>query len=140
MYSPLIQKVEVLRLEKRLDDELFYLRDAPAEFSTVPFNLEAVSHPPGAPVPVNTTKVKLGPRPWHERWERRNLRGVQDLGLPEKFYEKAKKVAKPWEEYDLMLKYRTSINPQETDEVMDEVAEGFREIERKRRREKLEKS
>jgi large subunit ribosomal protein L19 len=76
--------------------------------------------------------VKLGPRPWHERWERKDLKGVEDLGLPERFYEKAKKVAKPWEEYDLMLKYRNSINPEETDEIMREVAEGFKENERKK--------
>lgn len=61
MYSPLVQKVEVLRLEKRLDDELLYLRDAPPEYSTVPFNLEAVSHPPGAPVPINPLKVGSSP-------------------------------------------------------------------------------
>ena len=57
MYNPVLQKIEVLRLEKRLDEELFYLRDAPPEFSTIPFNTEMISHPPGAPVPVNTTKV-----------------------------------------------------------------------------------
>lgn len=57
MYSPMIQKIEVLRLEKRLDEELFYLRDAPAEYSTVPFDMEVVTLPPNAPVPVNSMKV-----------------------------------------------------------------------------------
>ena len=57
LYSPLVLKIEVLKLEKRLDDELFYLRDAPAEYSTFPFNMEAVTLPPNAPVPVNQIKV-----------------------------------------------------------------------------------
>ena len=57
LYSPLVQKIEVLKLEKRLDDELFYLRDCPAEYSTVPFDIEPVPHPPGAPVPINQIKV-----------------------------------------------------------------------------------
>ena len=60
MYNPTIQKIDVLKLEKRLDDELFYLRDAPQEFSTVPFNFEMIPHPPGAPVPVNTQQVIMG--------------------------------------------------------------------------------
>ena len=59
MYSPVLQKIEVLRLEKRLDDELFYLRDAAPEYSTIPFNIDAVSHPPGAEVPINDTKVEV---------------------------------------------------------------------------------
>ena len=57
MYNPTLQKIEVLKLEKRLDESLFYLRDAPKEFSTVPFDFEAVPHPPGAPVPVDTIQV-----------------------------------------------------------------------------------
>ena len=59
MYNPTIQKIEVLKLEKRLDEELFYLRDAPQEFSTVSFNFEVVPHPPGAPVPVNDLQVLI---------------------------------------------------------------------------------
>ena len=58
MYNPTLQKIEVLKLEKRLDEELYYLRDAPQEFSTVPFTFEAVPHPPGAPIPVNDIKVQ----------------------------------------------------------------------------------
>ncbi len=57
LYSPSIQKIEVLKLEKRLDEELFYLRDAPPQYSTVPFDFEVVPHPPGAPVPINQIKV-----------------------------------------------------------------------------------
>jgi len=44
-----------------------------------------------------------------ERWERQNLKGVEDLNLPQVFYDRAEKVAKPWEKYDLMLQYRQFI-------------------------------
>lgn len=57
LYNPTIIKLEVLKLEKRLDDELFYLRDAPQEYSTVPFDMEPLVLPPGVSVPVNTMKV-----------------------------------------------------------------------------------
>ena len=39
LYDPTIQKIEVLRLERRLDDELLYLRDAPNEYSTFDENI-----------------------------------------------------------------------------------------------------
>ena len=51
-------------------------------------------------------QVQLKPRPWHERWERKNLQGVLDLGLPERFYKRAKELETPWEKYDLMKEYR----------------------------------
>ena len=59
MYSPLLLSVEVIKLEKRLDDQLLYLRDTTPEHSYVPFNMDKVLHPPGAAVPVNTTKVGI---------------------------------------------------------------------------------
>ena len=57
MYCPLIQSIEVLKLEKRLDDEMFYLRDCPPEYSTIPFDMEPVHLPKGSAVPLNTIKV-----------------------------------------------------------------------------------
>lgn len=105
MYDPTIHKVEVLRLEKRLDDELLYLRDALPEYSTFDLNMDAEILPEGTPVPINPIKVKLKPRPWLERWERQNLQGVEDLGLPERFYKRARELEKPWEKYDLMKEY-----------------------------------
>lgn len=57
MYSPLIQSIEVLRLEKRLDEELLYLRDALPQYSTFPLDMEPELLPEGAPVPVNDIKV-----------------------------------------------------------------------------------
>lgn len=105
MYDPSLLKVEVLRLEKRLDDELLYLRDALPEYSTFDPNMEMELLSEGTAVPVNPIKVKLKPRPWYDRWERKNLKGVQDLGLPKRFYDRAKEVATPWEKYDLMKQY-----------------------------------
>lgn len=106
MYDPTIQKIELIKLEKRLDDELLYLRDALPEYSTFDMNMEPEIIPDGTPVPINDIKVKLKPRPWLERWERQNLKGVQDLGLAEKFYKRAEELATPWEKYDLMKQYR----------------------------------
>lgn len=57
MYSPLIQKIEVLRLEKRLDSELLYLRDALPEYCTFPLDMEPEHLSQGSTVPVNPIKV-----------------------------------------------------------------------------------
>lgn len=131
LYNPTIQKMEVIRLEKRLDDELFYLRDALSEYSTFPFDMTPTIHPEGSPVPVNSIKVKLKPRPWHERWERKNLKGVQDLGLPERFYERARELATPWEKYDLMKEYRRLIPEEEQQEIYAEVHQQQMELNKK---------
>ncbi|CAJ0968538.1 unnamed protein product, partial [Ranitomeya imitator] len=42
IYNPLIQEIQVLKLEKRVDDALFYLRDALPEYSTVDVNMKPV--------------------------------------------------------------------------------------------------
>jgi large subunit ribosomal protein L19 len=57
MYCPLIQKIEVLKLEKRVDATLFYLRDALPEYSTFQFHMEPEVRAEGAPVPINAMKV-----------------------------------------------------------------------------------
>ena len=59
MYCPLIQKIEVLRLEKRLDDSLLYLRDAFPEYSTFAFDMEPELRVDNSVVPVNPLKVTL---------------------------------------------------------------------------------
>ncbi|RZC37133.1 39S ribosomal protein L19, mitochondrial, partial [Asbolus verrucosus] len=121
MYDPTIKSIEVLRLEKRLDNELLYLRDALPEYSTFDPNMEMEILPEGAPVPVNEIKVKLKPKPWLERWERKDLKGVQDLGLPQKFYDKAKKLETPWEKFDLMKQYMRTIPEEEQAEIYSEL-------------------
>lgn len=106
MYDPKIEKIEVIRLEKRLDEQLFYLRDAYLEYSTFDVNMEPEIIAEGASVPINEIKVKLKPRPWLERYERQNLKGVQELKLAEKFFKRAAELATPWEKFDLMKEYR----------------------------------
>ncbi|XP_026468218.1 39S ribosomal protein L19, mitochondrial-like [Ctenocephalides felis] len=136
MYDPTIQKIEVLRLEKRLDSKLFYLRDALPEFSTFPLDMEAEILPEGAPVPVNEIKVKLKPRPWLERWERQDLKGIQPLELPEKFFIKAKERSTPWEKYDLMKQYRATIPEEEQNVIYAEVYSELHQLELMRRKQK----
>uniref|UniRef100_T1IY20 Large ribosomal subunit protein bL19m n=1 Tax=Strigamia maritima TaxID=126957 RepID=T1IY20_STRMM len=128
LYNPTIQTIEVLKLEKRLDDDLTYLRDALPEYYTIPFDLEPIPHPKGTPVPLNPIKVKLKPRPWDARYERMDLQGVQDLGLPERFYKRAKQLATPWEKYDLMKQYRTHIHEEDQMEIFSEVDEHHQQM------------
>lgn len=139
LYNPTMHKFEVLKLERRMDDTLYYLRDAPLEYSTVPFNMAPVILPPGAAVPVNKTVVPLNPPPWHERWERRELQGAT-MYINEVRRRKAELRAKPWEKYDIVSQYRNSNNPEETKEVMDEVFTEFKKLERKKRGKKFEDS
>uniref|UniRef100_A0A023GGQ8 Large ribosomal subunit protein bL19m n=1 Tax=Amblyomma triste TaxID=251400 RepID=A0A023GGQ8_AMBTT len=143
LYSPLILKIEVLRLEKRLDEHLRYLRDAPLEYSTFPFDMEPQTHTEGAAVPINTLKVKLKPRPWLERWERQKLKGVQDLELPQRFYDRAAAVETPWERYDLMKQYRQIITEEDQLPIWEQVDQHRSTVEeaqrRQRRRQLLQK-
>jgi len=138
LYSPLLLKIEVLKLEKRLDDELLYLRDAAAEHSTVPFDMEPVTLPPGATVPLNTIKVKLNPMPWDRRWEIMNLKGVEEYELSAKKKERAShpQIHKTWEKHDLMLQYRSSINEKETEEIMSEVFSNVKRLEKEKLKKK----
>lgn len=136
MYDPAIRKIECLRLEKRLDPHLRYLRDAPAEYSTFPFDMEPEYLPEGAPVPVNEIKVKMNPYPWLERWERQELKGITELVLNEVRIRKAKLAEKPWEKYDLMKVYRATIPEEEQHEIFGEVHTKLHELEITRRRQK----
>ncbi|XP_036406311.1 39S ribosomal protein L19, mitochondrial [Megalops cyprinoides] len=111
LYSPRIQQIEVLKLEKRLDDNLMYLRDALPEYSTVDFNMKPVTTSLSGEVPVNALKVKMKPKPWSKRWERPkfNIQGIRfDLCLSPEKMEEAKKWDKPWLEYDMLKEYDTT--------------------------------
>ncbi|XP_056418985.1 39S ribosomal protein L19, mitochondrial [Hyla sarda] len=110
IYNPLIQEIQVLKLEKRVDDKLFYLRDALPEYSTIDINMKPILCL-DPEVPVNQIQVRMKPRPWSKRWEqmKHNIKGINfDYYLLEKHKERAKKSAKPWLEFDMLKEYDTS--------------------------------
>uniref|UniRef100_A0A3Q3FZI5 Large ribosomal subunit protein bL19m n=1 Tax=Labrus bergylta TaxID=56723 RepID=A0A3Q3FZI5_9LABR len=111
LYSPRIQQIEVLKLEKRLDDNLMYLRDAMSEYSTVDPNMKPVPLSPTGEVPVNQLRVRMRPKPWSKRWERPkfNIKGICfELALTPEQMEHAQKWEQPWNEYDMLKEYDTS--------------------------------
>ncbi|XP_053616050.2 large ribosomal subunit protein bL19m-like [Plodia interpunctella] len=79
--------------------------------------------PEGTPVPVNPVQVKLKPRPWLERWERQDLKGIANIEeyLKEKDRVRRELHKKPWEKFDLMLQYRKTIPIEDQNNVWDEV-------------------
>ncbi|KAM3961184.1 mitochondrial ribosomal protein L19 [Aphomia sociella] len=123
LYDPTIHQIQVLRLEKRLDGKLLYLRDALPEYSTFPFDMDPEILPEGTPVPINPVQVQLKPKPWLERWERQELKGVSNIEehLKEKDKVRRELRKKPWEKYDLMLEYRKTIPIEEQNDIWSEV-------------------
>ncbi|KAK9498704.1 hypothetical protein O3M35_003279 [Rhynocoris fuscipes] len=126
LYDPTITKIEVLRLEKRLDDELLYLRDALPEYSTFSFDMEPEFLPEGSPVPLNETQVIMKPRPWVGRWERGGFKGINKEHMMTLISDKMKwqipQHETPWEKYDLMKQYRSTIPEEEQKEIFAEVS------------------
>ncbi|XP_061602605.1 39S ribosomal protein L19, mitochondrial [Cololabis saira] len=111
LYSPRIVTMEVLKLEKRLDDNLMYLRDALPEYSTVDPEMKPILVDPTGDVPLNELKVKMRPKPWSKRWERPkfNIQGIRfDLCMTPRQMEFVQKFAQPWLEYDMLKEYDTS--------------------------------
>ncbi|CAB3363769.1 Hypothetical predicted protein [Cloeon dipterum] len=133
MYDPRLQRVQVLRLEKRLDSELLYLRDADPEFSTFPFDMDAEFLNEGAPVPVNPLKVNLRPPPWYARWERLQPKGAIIPELRGRRKEKSEKwlekFSEPWEKYDLMKQYRKTIPEEEQDSIYSDIYSELHQME-----------
>ncbi|KAF5401451.1 Large subunit ribosomal protein L19 [Paragonimus heterotremus] len=110
LYNPTIQAIDVLLLEKRLDQNLLYLRDAPLQESRVPFDMTPVPHPPNTPVPINTKKVKLLPPPWKFKWFLHGYRGIDDSMfdyLSPKQLDEMKTKLTLVDRYDLMKMYRS---------------------------------
>ncbi|RZF34922.1 hypothetical protein LSTR_LSTR011416 [Laodelphax striatellus] len=134
MYDPTIQKIDVLKLEKRPDRELLYLRDALPEYSTFPLDMEPIPLPEGSPVPVNDIKVKMKGRPWTQKWEKKGLLGVEKLEISQKNLIRMARAAKPWEKHDLMLEYRKTIPEEEQKEIFSEVYSELHQLELTRRK------
>lgn len=53
LYSPRMHEIQVLKLEKRLDSDLMYLRDALPEYSKIDVDMKPVMLL-GSEIPVNT--------------------------------------------------------------------------------------
>ncbi|CAH0731974.1 unnamed protein product, partial [Brenthis ino] len=123
LYDPTIQNIQVLRLEKRLDDKLLYLRDALPEYCTFSLDMDPEILPEGTPVPINPVQVKLKPRPWLERWERQELKGISNIEehLKEKDRVRRELRKTPWEKFDLMKQYRKTIPVEDQSEIWSEV-------------------
>ncbi|XP_019964561.1 large ribosomal subunit protein bL19m [Paralichthys olivaceus] len=126
LYSPRIQKIDVLKLEKRLDDNLMYLRDALTEYSTVDPDMKPVPFSLTGEVPVNKLKVRMRPKPWSKHWERPkfNIQGIRfDACMTPHQMEFVQKWAEPWREYDMLKEYDTSqLEEQILKEVQQEMS------------------
>ncbi|XP_021948611.1 39S ribosomal protein L19, mitochondrial isoform X2 [Folsomia candida] len=128
LYNPTIQNITCLRLEKRLDDNLRYLRDAPLEYSTFPFDMTPEVKNPDAPVPINPLKIKLNPRPWTAKWHLWDLKGIEDVSHTLEDWQLRK--LKTWKfltgdevkNVDLMKTYRSTIPVEEQVEIYSEFA------------------
>ncbi|CAI9548394.1 unnamed protein product [Staurois parvus] len=110
LYSPRMHEIQVLKLEKRLDSNLMYLRDALPEYSTFDVNMKPVLSL-DSEVPVNQIIVEMKPRPWSKRWEQEkfHIKGIQfERYLLEKHIKRAKKSAKPWDQFDMLKEYDTT--------------------------------
>ena len=159
MYSPTIVRIETIRLERRLDDELYYLRDAPQEYSTVPLDMEPVLLAEGQNVPLNDTVVPLKPKPWTRRWELLDdlLQGyTYELDKNTRysgkrtasFYQKRLKhdmfMNSGWHratrKYDLMLHYRNTIPVEEQDQIWEEVGDTLEARDREIKRAAIKRS
>ncbi|KAL0819097.1 hypothetical protein ABMA28_008363 [Loxostege sticticalis] len=136
LYDPTIQKIQVLRLEKRLDEKLLYLRDALPEYSTFPFDMDPEILPEGTPVPINPVQVKLKPRPWLEKWERQELKGVSNIEEHLKGKDRIRRELRktPWEKYDLMKQYRKTIPIEDQSEIWAEVHNQLQQLQLSRKK------
>uniref|UniRef100_A0A0N4Z700 Large ribosomal subunit protein bL19m n=1 Tax=Parastrongyloides trichosuri TaxID=131310 RepID=A0A0N4Z700_PARTI len=134
LYNPSILKIETLKLEKRLDNDLSYLVDCLPEYSTFDFNLEPIAHPAGAPIPVNETKVELRPPPWTRRWELFDLKGVKDSwNLTTPYFKRKlhKTKINDWRKYDLIADYRENNNNLEHELKVQEEMRNFEKVQHK---------
>ena len=124
IYNPTIRAIECLKLEKRLDEHLLYLRDAEPEFSTFPMDMEAELRDPNQSVPVNPLKVRMKPWPWTQSWEVQFplIRGIEKLeNVPDWYYLRSRKSHSQYEKYDLMQQYRSHIPEEDQVEIWAEV-------------------
>jgi large subunit ribosomal protein L19 len=92
--------------------------------------MEPEIHAEGAPVPVNETIVKMKPFPWFQKWERQNLKGVEELDHHLNWWRAKQKPLHetPWEKYDLMKEYRRTITEEEQSKIFTEIFDRINKI------------
>jgi len=136
MYNPSLLKIEVLKLEKSIDEELYYLRDAPQQYSTVPFDMEPQILPEGSSVPINDNIIKLNARPWTLHWDRYAdiLYKGYTIENPYPTPGKVRRIMRwmaegckghelqTWK-YDMMRDYRNTIPTEQQDQIWEEVGQ-----------------
>lgn len=129
------------RLEKRLDDELLYLRDCPHEYSYFPFDMEAEILPAGAAVPVNKVIVPLNPQPWVRKYELKMFKGVVPDTVTATLSQNRIRKFKlkidaelSWQHLDLMKEYRETIPEEEQKVIYDEVNSSLQQLEAMRKK------
>lgn len=160
IYSPNIVSMETLKLERRLDEELYYLRDAAPEHSTFDPNMDPVLLAEAEPVPLNDTVVQLGPKPWTARWELRDdlLDGYTYTLQPVDHYRDGMPLVKQiwrkdkhslylnrgWQretqKYDLMLHYHRTVPVEQQDAIWEEVGDKLEARDREIKRAAIKKS
>lgn len=98
--------------------------------------MEAKYHPEGEPVPVNDIQVTLRPRPWMQRWERKNLKGVKPESINEHISDKMRKQRidreEPWHQWDMMKEYRNTIPEEEQLEIFSEIHPTLQKLRKQR--------
>ncbi|XP_077301211.1 mitochondrial ribosomal protein L19 isoform X2 [Arctopsyche grandis] len=136
LYDPVVQNIQVVRLEKRLDEDLRYLRDALPKYSTFDPDMEVEILPEGSEVPVNPLQVVMKPKPWDFRWARSGMKGISKLQQSQIKKDRMwlEKFSRPWEKYDLMDEYRKVIPEEEQNEIWTDVYSKLHELEIKRRK------
>ncbi|XP_078486022.1 large ribosomal subunit protein bL19m-like [Ciona intestinalis] len=93
LYSPVMLKYEVLRLEKWLDTDLRYLRDADPDYCTISFDMPAEAPlPPTEELPVFKGKVKMKKFElwnfnYHKAWPRPYNAYLEEYFVEEDFME-----------------------------------------------------
>lgn len=108
MYNPRILSIEVLKLQKRLDDELLYLRDALPEYSTFPEDMKPEIIDEGSEVSLDRTLVNMKPLPWSRRWERYLYKGIEKMeNIPQIWAERRKLIENDnVNNYDTLSEYK----------------------------------
>ena len=139
LYNPTIRSIEVLKLEKREDPHLFYLRDAEPEYSTIPFDMEPEIRKEDDPVPVNKIKVKMLPYPWSKIWFQQypELVGFEKLeNVPSNGFEisRKKKELEKYDKFDLMKEYRSHVPEEEQLDIWKKVSAHEEQVKIERRK------